>query len=61
VDYRDKPPSNETGSRFNRRNRAKWVRIQPALTMFHQIKQRHPILRPKLYLPYREFQALAVL
>jgi RNA-directed DNA polymerase len=28
---------------------------------FHQIKQRLPILRPKLYLPYRELQALAVL
>ena len=32
VDYRDNPPSNETGSRFNRRNRPKWVRIQRALT-----------------------------
>src|ERR1700747_2860994 len=29
--------------------------------MFRQIKQRQPILRPKLYLPYRELQALAVL
>src|ERR1700749_159826 len=29
--------------------------------MFPQIKQRQPILRPKLYLPYRELQALAVL
>src|ERR1700740_223819 len=29
--------------------------------MFHQIKQRQPILRPKLYLPYRELQALAML
>ena len=29
--------------------------------MFHQFKQRQPILRPKLYLPYRELQALAVL
>ena len=29
--------------------------------VFHQIKQRLPILRPKLYLPYRELQALAVL
>ena len=29
--------------------------------VFHQIKQRHPILRPKLYLPYKELQALAVL
>jgi len=32
MDYRDKPPSNETGSSFNRRNPAKWVRIRPALT-----------------------------
>jgi len=32
MDYRDKPPSHETGSRFNRRNRANWVRIHPALT-----------------------------
>src|SRR5258705_8841622 len=29
--------------------------------MFHQIKQRQPILRPKLYLPFRGLQALAVL
>src|SRR6202045_2276439 len=28
---------------------------------FPQIKQRQPILRPKLFLPYRELQALAVL
>ena len=33
MDYRDKPPGNETGSSFNRRNRAKWVRIKPALTL----------------------------
>ena len=26
-----------------------------------QIKERDPFLRPKLYLPYRELQALAVL
>jgi RNA-directed DNA polymerase len=26
-----------------------------------QIKERTPLLRPKLYLPYRELQALAVL
>jgi malonate transporter len=32
MDYRDKLPSHETGSRFNRRNRANWVRIHPALT-----------------------------
>jgi hypothetical protein len=29
--------------------------------MFHQIKQRQPILRPKVYLPYGKLQALAVL
>ena len=29
--------------------------------VFHQIKARLPLLRPKLYLPYRELQALAVL
>jgi RNA-directed DNA polymerase len=28
---------------------------------FNQIKQRTPLLRPKLHLPYRELQALAVL
>jgi RNA-directed DNA polymerase len=28
---------------------------------FHQIKARFPLLRPKLYLPYRELQALATL
>jgi hypothetical protein len=28
---------------------------------FNQIKQRTPLLRPKLRLPYRELQALAVL
>jgi hypothetical protein len=36
VDYLDKPQCDGGGSRFNRRNRAKWVRIQPALTrMLH--------------------------
>jgi RNA-directed DNA polymerase len=29
--------------------------------VFHQIKERLPLLRPKLYLPYRELQARAVL
>jgi RNA-directed DNA polymerase len=28
---------------------------------FHRIKQRFPLLRPKLYLPYAELQAIAVL
>ena len=30
-------------------------------THFQQIKQRFPILRPKLYLPYSELRAIAVL
>ena len=29
--------------------------------VFHQIKARYPLQRPKLALPYREFQSLAVL
>ena len=29
--------------------------------VFQRIKQRTPLLRPKLYLPYRELQALVVL
>jgi RNA-directed DNA polymerase len=28
---------------------------------FHRIKERFPLLRPKLYLPYRGLQALAAL
>lgn len=28
---------------------------------FQRIKEQFPLLRPKLYLPYRELQALAVL
>ena len=28
---------------------------------FHQLKERFPLLRPKLYLPYRELQAIATL
>jgi hypothetical protein len=30
-------------------------------TAFHRIKERFPLLRPRLYLPYRELQALAAL
>jgi len=30
-------------------------------TAFHRVKERFPLLRPKLYLPYRELQALAAL
>ena len=33
VDYLDKPRNNEAGSRSNRRHRAKWVSIHPALTV----------------------------
>jgi group II intron reverse transcriptase/maturase len=29
--------------------------------VFNRIKQRYPLLRPKLYLPYRKLQAIAVL
>jgi RNA-directed DNA polymerase len=32
-----------------------------AWAVFQQIKERLPLLRPKLYLPYRALQALAVL
>jgi hypothetical protein len=47
MDYRDKPPSTETGSRFNRRNRAKRVRIQPALTM-HYLSRTDAMIRASL-------------
>jgi RNA-directed DNA polymerase len=30
-------------------------------TAFHRVKERFPLLRPKLYLPYRELQAIATL
>ena len=29
--------------------------------MFHRIKERYPLQRPRLYLPYRDLQAMAVL
>jgi group II intron reverse transcriptase/maturase len=32
-----------------------------AWEVFHRIKSRYPLQRPKLYLPYRELQAIAVL
>jgi group II intron reverse transcriptase/maturase len=38
-----------------------WAGSRLAWGTFHQIKQRTPLLRPKLRLPYRELQALAVL
>jgi hypothetical protein len=44
MDYLDKPRSDERGSRFNRRHRAKWVRIQPALT---------PAPKPAPFLPLK--------
>ncbi len=39
------------------RSRAGYVRWE----VFHRIKTRFPMQRPKLALPYREFQSLAVL
>jgi hypothetical protein len=38
-----------------------WAGRRLTWDVFHQIKQRTPLLRPKLRLPYRELQALAVL
>jgi RNA-directed DNA polymerase len=38
-----------------------WAGEHLTWSAFHQIKQRTPLLRPKLRLPYREIQALAVL
>jgi RNA-directed DNA polymerase len=38
-----------------------WAGRHLTWEVFNQIKERTPLLRPKLYLPYRELQALAVL
>ena len=38
-----------------------WAGRRLTWDVFHQIKQRTPLLRPKLRLPYRELQAPAVL
>ncbi len=38
-----------------------WAGRHLTWEVFGQIKERTPLLRPKLYLPYRELQALAVL
>ena len=38
-----------------------WAGSRLTWDAFNQIKQRTPLLRPKLRLPYRELQALAVL
>ena len=38
-----------------------WAGAHLSWEDFNQIKQRTPLLRPKLRLPYRELQALAVL
>jgi hypothetical protein len=38
-----------------------WAGEHLTWAAFHQIKQRTPLLRPKLRLPFREMQALAVL
>ena len=42
------------------RNRS-WAGQRLTWDIFHQIRERTPLLRPKLRLPYRELQALAVL
>jgi hypothetical protein len=41
------------------RNRSRKGRI--TWDAFHRIKARFPLQRPKLFLPYREFRAVAVL
>jgi hypothetical protein len=38
-----------------------WAGRHLTWAVFNQIKERTPLLRPKLYLPYRALQALAVL
>ena len=38
-----------------------WAGSRLTWDMFNQIKERTPLLQPKLRLPYRELQALAVL
>ena len=38
-----------------------WAASRMTWDAFNQIKTRTPLLRPKLRLPYRELQALAVL
>jgi hypothetical protein len=38
-----------------------WAAGRLTWDAFNQIKQRTPLLQPKLRLPYRELQALAVL
>jgi hypothetical protein len=38
-----------------------WAGSRLTWDMFHQIKERTPLLKPKLRLPYRVLQALAVL
>src|SRR5262249_42969928 len=38
-----------------------WAGRRLTWDAFHQIKERTPLLKPKLRLPYRELQALAVL
>ena len=42
------------------RNRS-WAGQRLTWDVFHQIRARTPLLQPKLRLPYRELQALAVL
>jgi group II intron reverse transcriptase/maturase len=38
-----------------------WAGRHLTWTNFNQLKERNPLLRPKLYLPYRALQALAIL
>lgn len=38
-----------------------WAGRRFAWTDFHRLKETHALLRPKLYLPYQELQALALL
>ena len=38
-----------------------WAGRRLTWDVFHQIKERTPLLQPKLRLPYRKLQALAVL
>ena len=38
-----------------------WKGGRTRWAVFHEIKAQSPLLRPKLYLPYRELQAIAAL
>jgi hypothetical protein len=54
MNYRDKLASKETGSTFNRRHRAKWVRIQPALTPeLPLVNKRLPLILRRLVVSHK--------